>query len=116
MKYKNEAEEGKRYVISQIALGNLHPDYCNQEDMKEIVLDFIKKLERASGKELESFVVGSTLLNPRNSEKYMKKSGEDIKIVEDLIEKGFNNSQISRETGITRKTIARIREDMEYAK
>lgn len=43
------------------------------------------------------------------SSKHNRKTQDDIKKIQELIDQGLNNSQIERLTGITRKTVAKYR-------
>lgn len=44
-----------------------------------------------------------------DSSKHNRKIQDDIKKIQELIDQGLNNSQIERLTGITRKTVAKYR-------
>lgn len=78
---------------------------CNMETLIKMVNFIIEKFK-------EKGVYADVIINDKSksySKKHNRKKKEDIQIIRELIDKGFNNSQIERITGITRKTIAKYR-------
>lgn len=85
---------------------------CNMETLKRMI-NFIAERFKEYG------VYADVIINDKNkgySMKHNRKTQNDIKLIKELIDKGFNNSQIERSTGITRKTIAKYRDMLKQNK
>ncbi len=97
--------EEKSFLDTLLRSDEIEEHHCNLKMMKRMI-NFIVEKFKERGICADVIIIDE---KRKYSTKHNRKTEEDMKTIKELIDNGFNNSDIERRTGITRKTVAKYR-------
>ena len=110
----NSSDEKIEIICNILKTGYCPVEYQNEEDINCIIEWFMYKLDKTLHDGLQivqppEVCHGRFYAVNTTTSKYHNKSIEEKMLIKCLIRRGYNNSQISRMTKLSRRTIANIR-------